>query len=178
MLFVWKLAIFGTVKYRYCYHCGSPTTPIESEGQPRAFCPQCGLILYENPLPTVVVIAFNARDEIALIRRNVEPGRGQWSLPGGFIEIGETAAQAAVRELSEETGLCGANPELVGVGNHLNGFYGDILLIGYAMKIENVMLHSGDDAAEAAWFKPDDHPPLVFPVHDELLKQWRKRQAE
>jgi ADP-ribose pyrophosphatase YjhB (NUDIX family) len=166
------------VKYRYCYHCGSETTPVEAEGQPRAYCSQCRLILYENPLPTVVIIAYNTRNEIALIRRNVEPGRGHWSLPGGFIETGETAAQAAVRELAEETGLSGTPPELVGVGNHLNGFYGDILLIGYAVKIDSDRIRSGDDASEAAWFKLNEHPPLVFPVHVELLAQWRKQRTE
>lgn len=164
------------MKYRYCFHCGSETTAIKAEGQQRAFCPQCHLILYENPLPTVVVIAYNANDEIAFIRRKVEPGRGGWSLPGGFIEISETAGEAAQRELAEETGLSGTNPELVGIGSHLNGFYGDILLIGYSMKIENSQIHSGDDAAEAAWFKPDNHPPLVFPVHEELLMQWQRRR--
>ncbi len=166
------------MKYRYCYHCGSKTTVIEDEGKQRNYCPQCRLILYENPLPTVAIIAYNARDEIALIRRNVEPARGYWSLPGGFIEIGETATQAAVRELAEETGLSGANWELVGVGNHLNGFYGDILLIGYAVEIDSDRIQPGDDASEAAWFKFDEHPPLAFPVHVELLEQWRKQRKE
>ena len=101
------------------------------EGYRRAFCPQCQLILYENPLPTVVIIAYNEQNEIVSIRRAVEPGRGGWSLPGGFIEIGETAAQAAVRELCEETGLSATELKLVDVGTHLNGFYGDILMIGY-----------------------------------------------
>lgn len=163
------------MKYRYCYTCGSKITPIEAEGQSRAYCPQCRLILYENPLPTVVVVAINSRREIALIRRNVEPGLGGWSLPGGFIEIGETAEQAAIRELFEETGLRGKNPQVVGVGTHLNGFYGDILLIGYTVTVEDEIIQSGDDAAEAAWFQFDHHPPLVFPVHNELLEQWHKR---
>jgi len=166
------------VKYKYCYHCGAETEAIEAEGWERAYCPQCRLILYENPLPTVVIIAYNARYEIALIRRNVEPARGQWSLPGGFIEIGETAVQAALRELAEETGLSGNKPELVGVSNHLNGFYGDILLIGYAVEIDSDRIQPGDDASEAGWFTFDDHPPLAFPVHVELLERWRKQRTE
>jgi len=162
------------VKYHYCYHCGAPTTTLETEGYRRAFCTQCRLILYENPLPTVVVIAYNEQNEIVLIRRAVEPGRGGWSLPGGFIEIGETAAQAAIRELIEETGLTGTKLKLIDVGAHLNGFYGDILMIGYATPpAKGEIIRHGSDAAEAAWFRIDNHPPLVFPFHEELITRWQ-----
>ncbi|HPY01351.1 MAG TPA: NUDIX hydrolase [Candidatus Marinimicrobia bacterium] len=161
------------MKYHYCYHCGTPTTSLEMEGYRRAFCPQCQLILYENPLPTVVIIAYNEQNEIVLIRRAVEPGRGGWSLPGGFIEIGETTAQAAVRELLEETGLSATELKLVDVGTHLNGFYGDILMIGYATPVQEDLIRPGSDAAEAAWFKIDDHPSLVFPFHEKLIENWR-----
>ena len=60
--------------------------------------------MYRNPTPTVDIVILKEND-LLLIRRGREPFRGKWALPGGFIEYGETAEEAAVREAAEETGL-------------------------------------------------------------------------
>ena len=61
-------------------------------------------IHYQNPKPTATLICPRD-DEILLVQRAFDPGRGEWGLPGGFLELGETLNQGAIRELKEETNL-------------------------------------------------------------------------
>ena len=70
------------------------------EGRKRLFCPKCGKIYYENPIPVVAVIARDNQGRILLIKRKVEPCKGEWALPSGFMEIEETPVQAVLRELT------------------------------------------------------------------------------
>jgi len=165
------------MKYRYCYHCGALTKMIEIEDRRRSFCNNCNLVLYENPIPSVAILAINDKKEILLVRRSVEPGKGKWSLPGGFIEMGETPIEAVIRELYEETGLQGKNPELVNVDTHLNGFYGDVLLIAYSVELEKYNVTSGDDVSEARFFNLSKRPELVFRIHEDFLLYWVKEKS-
>jgi len=108
-----------------------------------------------------------------LVRRSVEPGIGEWCLPGGFIEVGETPQEAAVRELKEELGIDIQNPRLLDVGSHLNGYYGDVLIIGFTLQIdEKLKIIPGDDVSEAVYFSIENRPDLVFRVHEDFLNTW------
>ncbi len=158
------------MKYRYCYQCGNPTVLRHDGERSRIFCPHCQQFLYENPLPSVAAVIVNIHNQILLIRRKYEPGKGGWCLPGGFIETGETPEQAVVREVLEETGIIAQNPRLLTVGTHLNGYYGDILIIGYLLRVDNPDLVPQDDAAEARFFSLAERPGLVFPVHEDILQ--------
>jgi 8-oxo-dGTP diphosphatase len=97
------------------------------------------------------------RDEAArllLIQRRNEPGAGQWSLPGGRIEAGETAEQAVVREVAEETGLVVSCGRLVGTVER-PGAPGSVYEIrDYAALVAGGTLAAGDDAADARWVTP------------------------
>ena len=84
---------------------GGPTVLKVPEGdnRERLVCESCGFILYENPM--VVVGAVCAwRDRILLCRRSIEPRRGYWTIPAGYLELGETTAEGAAREAMEEAG--------------------------------------------------------------------------
>jgi len=129
------------------------------------FCPQCGRPrqAYRNPTPTVDVIIHVAGLGVVLIRRkNPPPG---WALPGGFVDYGESAELAAVREAKEETGL---DVELTG----LLGVYskpdrdprGHTMSVVYtAMAKDPSTLAAGDDAGQAVFFPLDKLPdPLAF----------------
>ncbi len=164
------------MKYKYCYRCGALTKIIEIDGRRRSFCSNCNLVLYENPIPSVAILSMNDKKEILLVRRSVEPGKGEWSLPGGFIEMGETPVEAAIRELYEETGLQGKNPELVNVDTHLNGFYGDVLLIAYSVELDSYNITPGDDVSEGMFFKFNGRPRLVFKIHENFLVRWAKEK--
>jgi 8-oxo-dGTP diphosphatase len=97
------------------------------------------------------------RDEAArllLIQRRNEPGAGRWSLPGGRIEAGETAEQAVVREVAEETGLVVSCGRLVGTVER-PGPPGSVYEIrDYAALVAGGTLAAGDDAADARWVTP------------------------
>ncbi|PIS27136.1 MAG: NUDIX hydrolase [Candidatus Marinimicrobia bacterium CG08_land_8_20_14_0_20_45_22] len=167
-----KTAYFLDMKYRFCYQCGHPMEQVNIEGRIRTFCPACKAVLYENPIPSVAILAENDRNEILLVKRNVEPGKGGWSLAGGFIEMGETPENGAIRELKEETGLNGIQPTLFDVKIHLNGYYGDILIVIYRMILQSFEILPGDDVQDARFFKIDERPQLVFSIHEQLLKRW------
>ena len=90
---------------RYCPTCGNPITLRVPGGDTRvrACCDQCGAIHYVNPRPVVGTIPIWG-DEILLCRRAIEPRYGKWTLPAGFMEVGETTADGALRETLEEAG--------------------------------------------------------------------------
>ncbi|EIM31584.1 ADP-ribose pyrophosphatase [Leptothrix ochracea L12] len=100
-------------RIRHCRCCGSPVeywTPPD-DNRERAVCTTCGEIHYENPLNVVGTIPTWA-DRVLLCRRAIEPRRGLWTLPAGFMELGETTAEGALRETHEEAG---AHIELQGL---------------------------------------------------------------
>lgn len=88
---------------KFCTQCASPVDLRVPAGDtlPRAVCARCGHIHYENPRLVVGCVA-TWEDRILLCRRAIEPRHGLWTLPAGFMENGETTAQAAARETLEE----------------------------------------------------------------------------
>ncbi len=88
--------------YRYCPHC-SVANPSVAEVPFR--CRECGYTSYFGPVGAVGGLIVNHRNELLLVRRARDPGKGKWGLPGGFIDRYETAEQALAREVREETGL-------------------------------------------------------------------------
>ncbi len=89
------------IKDTHCSYCGSRFPP--ELPWPR-HCPTCGHVTYRNPLPVSVVL-LPVDDGVLLVRRTQEPQAGKLSLPGGFIELGESWQEAGARELWEETGI-------------------------------------------------------------------------
>lgn len=90
----------------FCYQCGHPLTLQIPAGddQQRECCSQCAYIHYVNPRILVSCIVHN-ESELLWIRRGLEPRKGFWAMPAGFMEQGESLQEATVRELKEETGL-------------------------------------------------------------------------
>lgn len=92
---------------QYCRQCGSAVehrVPGDGDTRPRAVCPACQTIHYENPLNVVGTIPVLADGRVLLCKRNIEPQLGKWTLPAGFMELGETTSQGAARETDEEAG--------------------------------------------------------------------------
>jgi ADP-ribose pyrophosphatase YjhB (NUDIX family) len=73
--------------------------------QIRSFCPSCGEVIWRNSIPWAGVSLVSDEGAIVMIKRGNEPDRGRWSVPAGFLELGEHPRKAAVRELEEESGL-------------------------------------------------------------------------
>ena len=91
---------------KHCRNCGSAVVyrlPDDGDTSERAVCPACATIHYENPLNVVGTLPHFG-DKVLLCKRNIEPGWGKWTLPAGFMELGETTAEGAARETDEEAG--------------------------------------------------------------------------
>ena len=153
----------------FCSNCGEKNHYGYIDGNNRYHCTKCETIYYENPKPTATLICPRGK-EILLVKRAVEPGKGLWGLPGGFLENGETLEMGAQRELMEETKLKGEVKEILGTCSHFNSIFGDILLIGLVVHITDwSTLEAGDDAAEAELFHLQDMPKLAFPCHEKIV---------
>jgi 8-oxo-dGTP diphosphatase len=104
---------------------------------------------------TAPVVAVGAvivvDDRLLLIRRGRGPAAGEWSVPGGRVELGETLAEAVVRELAEETGLEAVCGSLVGWVERITPEHHFVILDFYATLLDDRAPVAGDDAAEVAW---------------------------
>ncbi len=159
-------------KLIYCSQCGKKNQFGEIDGSIRYHCPNCKTIHYQNPKPTATLI-LPRENQILLVRRAFEPAKGSWSLPGGFLELGETLEEGAKRELKEETNLMGSMSALLGTCSHFNSIFGDILLIGMIMDIVNWdELQTGDDAYDATFFDIDKCPVLAFECHQKIFNMY------
>jgi 8-oxo-dGTP diphosphatase len=106
----------------------------------------------KHPSLTVDCVVFDPSGRLLLIRRKHPPFPGQYALPGGYVEYGETTEQAAARELAEETGLVAANMSLVGVySDPQRDPRGHVVSIAYRIAVTAHDPHATDDAADAAF---------------------------
>ena len=160
-------------KLIFCSSCGKSNRFSLIEGRKRYHCNQCKTIHYQNPKPTATLICPKD-DSVLLVKRAFSPMKGEWSLPGGFIELGETPDEGAIRELKEETNLNGEVIKLLGHCSHFNSIFGDILLIGMIMKItkwNNLLV--GDDASDAKLFRINEMPKLAFECHQKIFNMYK-----
>jgi len=104
----------------------------------------------QSPVPTVGVVCLRG-DEVLLIKRGNPPRKGQWSLPGGRLEWGETLHAGALRELAEETGV---EAEILGLVDVVDGVMTTrhYIMIDYAARWTAGQPVAGDDAADARFF--------------------------
>ena len=97
--------MFQARSIRHCKHCGGAvrySVPAD-DNRERATCTVCASIHYENPINVVGTVPV-WEDRILLCRRNIEPRYGYWTLPAGFLELGESTSEGAIRETIEEAG--------------------------------------------------------------------------
>jgi 8-oxo-dGTP diphosphatase len=162
---------------KFCSACSASLREEEVDGRIRQVCGSCGKIHYVNPLPVASSILLNDAREVLLVKRLNEPSKGEWCLPVGFAETGETIQEAALRELLEETGVVGEVLALVDAGSEVNPFYGDMLFLTFAVKKIGGLERAGDDAAEVRYFPLSALPPLAFPTQDATLGRFSARGA-
>ncbi|OIP97791.1 hypothetical protein AUK40_02530 [Candidatus Wirthbacteria bacterium CG2_30_54_11] len=132
-------------------------------------CPACGR--YENRVATVDAVVVR-EGSVLLIKRKAEPYAGCWALPGGYMEYGETAEQASLRELKEETGLTASSGSLIGVFSDPDRHPQQRIGIAFAVKEWTGTLCAGDDAGEARWFPLSALPGQLAFDHSDILKAY------
>ncbi len=157
---------------KFCPFCGANLNTRENEGRPRLYCRREKRFVYENPIPAATALLTDAEKRILLVLRNRQPGIHKWGLPGGFVENGESPAEAAARELEEETGLIASPGKLINVIYQESDFYKTaLLIIGYRFGSYTGNIQAGDDADKAAFFEYGDLPELAFQSHRQLVDQ-------
>ena len=162
----------------YCHFCGNRLSYKIIEGRKRLFCEKCQRPIYENPIPATCLVVVNSKKQLLLVKRSVEPKKGQWCLPGGFIEMGEPPEQGALRELLEETSLKGTINRLMGVCTTPSPHYHSVLMVGFLVIDFQGQPVPGDDAQETSWFSYPDLPAIAFDSHLSFINQYyREMQA-
>jgi 8-oxo-dGTP diphosphatase len=126
-----------------------------------------------NPVLAVAAVIWNDRREVLLIRRTKEPRKGQWSLPGGKVEFGESLEDAARREVLEETGLVVALLGVAGIAETiLDASVGaadvHFVLIDYSARVVSGEAKAASDAADATWFTQE--AVRALPLWDETKR--------
>ena len=155
---------------KHCKACGGAVryeVPAD-DNRERAVCTLCKTIHYENPINVVGTVPVWG-DQVLLCRRNIEPRYGLWTLPAGFLEIGETSAEGAVRETVEEAG---ARIELLGLFTVLNVVRVAQLHLYYRARLHDTDFAPGPETIEAQLFREDQIPwdELAFRTVRETLK--------
>lgn len=159
-------------------HCGQRLASAVPEGDSkrRLVCLDCGFVHYINPRPVAGTIPVRDDGAILLLRRAIEPRYGSWVFPGGYMDVGETAEEAAIRETLEEAELEVANLQLSGVYTRPDP--GVVVIVFEAEAIgEAVAAH---ETSEIGWFLAHEIPwdELAFDSTEWALRDWVARRSE
>jgi ADP-ribose pyrophosphatase YjhB (NUDIX family) len=157
----------------FCTRCGGALRlgSVPGEERQRLVCALCGNIAYVNPRLVVTTLPITDAGEIVLIRRGIEPGRGSWAQPGGFLEVDETVNQAAIRETWEETGLLVEPGEIVGLYTRLEA---TVVTIVFEARITGGTARPTPEATEVVAFAPGAIPwsEIAFKTTIWALRDW------
>lgn len=170
---------YGRFDWKYCPICGGALAPADDGQGERPYCGPCDRFYYSNPTPAACCFLTNDDGELLLVQRSVEPRKGLWTLPGGYVELGESTEEGALRELQEETGLTGSGTRLLGVTTYSSAHHGGIIVIGYTVERWEGEMTAMTDAMDLGFYAPDNRPPIAFEVHQELIALYdRMRESE
>lgn len=158
---------------KHCKECGAVVVhriPDDGDTKLRAVCPACHTIHYENPLNVVGTIPF-WEDKVLLCKRNIEPRRGKWTLPAGFMELDETTAEGAARETVEEAG---AQFEMLGLFSLLNVARVGQVHLFYRARLTSDVFEPGVETMEARLFTEAQIPwdDIAFRTTKETLERF------
>lgn len=166
-------------QHSHCSYCGTGYPP--DAPWPRE-CAGCGEMTWRNPLPVAVALlpidTADGRRGLVVVRRDIEPGRGQLGLPGGFIEIGEAWREAAVRELREETTI-EADATQVRLFDVHSAPSGTLLVFGLLPPRREADLPPVAATEEASeWLIATEAQQLVFSTHTQAMADYFDRQPD
>ncbi|MCX7893639.1 MAG: NUDIX hydrolase [Burkholderiales bacterium] len=141
---------------KFCPDCGAPVSLKVPPGDTleRHVCDACATVHYSNPKMVLGCIP-EWEDQVLLCRRAIDPRLGKWTLPAGFMENGETTAEAAIRETLEEAG---ARVELGEIFTVLSVRHVNQVHIFYRARLLDLDFAPGHESLEVALFREDDVP--------------------
>ena len=158
---------------KFCSHCGSDRLEFripEDDNRERRVCADCGTIHYVNPkIVAGALLSWESR--VLLAKRDIEPRRGYWTLPAGYMELGESVAAAAARECWEEARAEPVDLELYGIFSlpQISQVY-----IMYRGELKDGAYGVGEESSDARLWLEEEIPwdDLAFPIVHRTLKRW------
>lgn len=140
-------------KFVFCPVCGSKHFEINNFKSKK--CQDCGFTYYANPCAATAAFILNDRQELLVVRRAKEPAKGTLDLPGGFVDMYETAEEGMCREIKEETGLMVQELQYLFSSPNVYLYSGmgvHTIDMDYLVRVkDNMEVHAADDAAECLW---------------------------
>ena len=161
--------------YRYCPRCATrlESRQLKEKEPPRLVCPACAFVFYFDPKVAACAI-FMLDGGIVLLKRGIEPEKGRWVFPGGFVDRGESVQDAAVRETLEEVNL---KVSLVGILDTYSFKGNDVVVIVFSADVVGGTLEARDECLEVATFAPESIPwdQLAFESTRVALRDYIRR---
>jgi ADP-ribose pyrophosphatase YjhB (NUDIX family) len=166
-------------EYTYCPFCATTLEQRTLYGRARTVCPDCGFVHFQDPKVAVIALVTH-QNKVLLVQRAVEPQKGKWTLPGGYMDAGEMPREALQRELHEEVALDVKILDLLDIFPMASsgGRSPGIVLAFQARPADDqrIGLICADDACDARWFLPGEVPSeLAFESTHALLARWQRQ---
>ena len=158
---------------RYCPECGAALQPHVVAGETRnhSYCSRCQAPRYDHPMVVVTCFVANG-NRLLWVQRDLEPKRGAWAIPGGYLESGETLAQGAARELHEEAGIAVPAEQLqlymTGSITFINQVY-----VAFRATVDSDYYLAGVESQDCAFFSREQCPwqDVAYPEVNETIVQ-------
>lgn len=165
--------------YRYCPNCGKKYKKGVNTTEDYYKCDSCNLVFYNNPKPVAIGFILNKeKNSVLLTQRKIEPYKGYWGLPGGFLRYGEDPRVALERELKEDLSVNAKIGKLIDIFNDQycnkgieDEKYSTLALVFLIREIDYEKIKPADDVAEAKFFKFNKLPNLAFENQGVSLKK-------
>jgi ADP-ribose pyrophosphatase YjhB (NUDIX family) len=164
---------------QYCLNCGHRLETQIIENRERDVCPVCGRINYVQLKVTAGMLVVQA-SKLLLVQRAIEPWKGYWYLPAGYVENDETPIHAAEREAQEETGLEINAENLEDIYFYNDDPRGNGLLILYSGRVAGGKIKINSEAEEIRFFYPDEINSLKLAggSHNIAIRDWLTKLSE
>lgn len=146
--------------FKYCPVCSNKFRKVTHNRVKRLVCSKCSYIFYQNSKPTVSAFIINKMGQILLVKRAINPKKGLWDTPGGFLEDGEEPIRGLRREMKEELGVLLKKIKFLGIyiDTYCEGYEMTTLNILYQAEIASGKLRPMDDVGALKWFGKKDIP--------------------
>lgn len=162
----------------YCPHCGGTLTQYDDDTHGK--CNDCDQIWHKTPPPSTVALCIR-NNTLLLTKRAIDPHKGEWDFPGGFIKPGESAEDTMGREIEEELGVRPTKMTLASTSSNPSYQYLNESLkpldIVFLVDLPDVDLHPADDVAETKWFPLNEPlPTLAFGHMKQVIEEFVYRR--
>lgn len=155
----------------YCPKCGGTlkVQAVAGDHRERLVCQECGFVFYQDPKVSACTIPV-IDGKVVLVKRAINPGRGLWVFPGGYMDLGETVEEAAARETREEVNLDVRVTRLVGVYSYRT----PVVVVVYACEVVGGELRIDRESEAVGLFSEAEIPweELAFPSTRDALRDY------